>query len=76
MGNYNKIMQYFWLAAAVLITLFVTIKGFMEGFDRWYQFYIFAVIALLMFLVRRWMMKRMIKHIAFLEEQKRQQNQG
>ena len=76
MGIYNKIMHYFWMAMAILITVFVTIMGFREGFDRWYQFYIFAVIALLMYLLRRWMMKRMIRHLAFLEEQKKQQNQG
>lgn len=75
MGIYNKIMLYFWLVMSVLIVIFVTIMGAKEGFDRWYQSYVFAVIALLMYIVRRWMMKRMVRHMAFLEEQQRQQNQ-
>jgi len=76
MGIYNKIMHYFWMAMAILITVFVTIMGLKEGFDRWYQFYLFAVIALLMYLLRRWMMKRMMRHIAFLEQQKKDQGQA
>ena len=76
MGIYNKLMLYFWLAMSILITVFVTVMGIREGFDRWYFYYAFGFIALLMFIVRRWMMKRMVKHLAFLEEQKNQQNQA
>jgi len=73
MGIYNKIMLYFWLAMFVVIAAVVTFMGFREGFERWAFYYVFAVIALLMYIVRRWMMKRMIKHLAWMEEQKKQQ---
>lgn len=58
---------------AVIITIFVTVMGFREGFGRWYFYYIFAFIALLMYIVRRWMIKRMHKHMEFLQQQQNQQ---
>jgi uncharacterized membrane protein len=73
MNFYNKIMLYFWFAMFLVTTLTVTYRGFMGGFDRWYFYYIFGILALLMFLVRRWMLKRMKKHLEFLEEQKNKQ---
>lgn len=73
MGIYNKIMLYFWLAMFVVIAAVVTFMGFREGFERWAFYYVFAVIALLMYIVRRWMIKRMIKHLAWMEEQKKLQ---
>ncbi len=67
-------MLYFWLGMAIISTIFITVMGFREGFDRWYFYYIFSFIALLMYVVRRWMLKRMVKHMAFLEEQNNQRN--
>ena len=75
MGGYNKIMLYFWFSMFVLITGIVTYMGITEGFERWSFYYIFGGLALLMFLVRRWMMKRMKKHMEWLEEQRQQNNQ-
>jgi SNF family Na+-dependent transporter len=72
MEFYNKIMLYFWLSMFVLITGVVTFMGVQYGFERWYFYYVFALLALLMFVVRRWMMRRMKKHLEFLEEQKKQ----
>ena len=72
MGIYNKIMLYFWLAMAIFIFIGVTVMGIKSGFDRWYHFYLFGVISLFMFIVRRWMLKRMERHLLFLEEQKNQ----
>ena len=66
-------MLYFWLAMTVLIVVVVTVMGFREGFERWYFYYVFAFISLLMYVVRRWMLKRMVKHLAWMEEQKKQQ---
>lgn len=74
MGIYNKFMLYFWLALSVLTTIFVTIMGIREGFDRWVLYYIFAFVGLMMYIVRRWMLKRMVKHMEFLEQQKNQQS--
>lgn len=70
MTLYNKIMLYFWLFAAILIFLVVTYMGFTEGFDVWAYYYVFDAIALMAFLSRRWMMKRMEKnHAEFYENQ-------
>jgi hypothetical protein len=70
METYNKIMLYFWLLAAVLTALIVTIMGFVEGFDRWSLYYVFAGMAALMYFFKRWMMRRMQQHLAYLEKQK------
>ncbi len=70
METYNKIMHYFWLAASILTTIIVTIMGFVEGFDRWSLYYVFAGMSALMYLFKRWMMKRMQRHIEYLEQQK------
>jgi len=51
-------MLYFWLAAAVLITIVVTVMGFKDGFDVWAYYYTFAAVATLAYLSRRFMMKR------------------
>lgn len=64
MRTYNKIMQYFWLLMAIAITAFVTYKGSAEGFDRWSPIYIFAALALVIFLLRRFMMKKVERHYA------------
>lgn len=72
MGIYNKVMLYFWLVMAIFIFVGVTVMGLKSGFERWYHFYLFGAISLLMFFVRKWMMKRMERHLLFLEEQKRQ----
>ncbi len=70
METYNKIMLYFWLAASILTTIIVTIMVFLEGFDRWSLYYVFAGMSALMYLFKRWMMKRMQRHIEYLEQQK------
>lgn len=70
METYNKIMLYFWLAASILTTIIVTIMGFVEGFDRWSLYYVFAGMSALMYSFKRWMMKRMQRHIEYLEQQK------
>lgn len=59
MQTYNKIMLYFWLAAAILIFAVVTVMGFKDGFEVWAFYYIFSGVATMAFLSRRWMMKRM-----------------
>ncbi|MCR9174058.1 MAG: hypothetical protein NXI10_16265 [bacterium] len=59
MNTYNKIMLYFWLTAAILIFVIVTIMGIKDGFDVWAFYYILGGIASMAYLSRRWMMKRM-----------------
>jgi SNF family Na+-dependent transporter len=69
MKVYNKVMLYFWLAASIITFIIVTFKGINEGFERWSVYYLFSAIALLMFFVRRWMLKRMEKHLEYLKSQ-------
>lgn len=65
-------MLYFWLLMAVFLFIVVTYMAISEGFRKWSFYYVFAGIALLMFIVRRWMIKRMEKHMKYLEEQQAQ----
>ncbi len=74
MRIYNKVMLYFWMALFVISMVTVTYMGFKEGFERWVFYYTFSAIALLMFFVRKFMMKRMEKHLTFLENQKNKNN--
>ncbi len=67
-------MQVFWLAMATVIAVSVTYKGFTEGFDRWALYYIFALLAVTMFFMRKYMMNRMKKHQQFLDEKHRKEN--
>lgn len=71
MEVYNKIMLYFWLVAGILSFIGITIMGFIEGFELWVFYYIVSIICFFMFLTRKWMLKRMEKHMQFLEEQKK-----
>ena len=74
MKTYNKIMLYFWLATSIFIFIAITYLGFTEGFRRWGSYYFIAILAFLMYFMRKWMMKRQIRHEAFLEEQKKTSN--
>jgi hypothetical protein len=71
MGTYNKIMEWFWLGVTILIIVSVTVFGFMDGFERWVYYYFLAVFSLFTFLMRRFMRKRMEKHLEWLEQQKK-----
>ena len=64
-------MLYFWLVAAMLIFLVVTEMGLAHSWKMGCYDYLCAGLSLLMFLGRRWMMKRMERHIEFLEQQKK-----
>ena len=74
MRFYNKIMLYFWLVAGILIFIVVTVMGFKEGFKIWNYYYLFSGLAILMFIVRRWMMKRMYRHLNEMAQQKEAEN--
>lgn len=70
MRTYNKIMLYFWLFISVLLFIVITYMAISEGFKKWSFYYVFAFLALFAFLTRRWMMRRMEKHVQYMEEQK------
>jgi hypothetical protein len=65
-------MLYFWLAVAAVIIVGTTymVLTVDNGFKRYGYSYIFSGIAILMFLFKRWMMKRVEKHMEFLASQK------
>ena len=71
MGMYNKLMLRFWLVISIIIPIIVTYLCITEGFKTWASYYVLAVLAFMMYIVRKWMMKRMEKHLQFLEEQKK-----
>jgi len=52
-------MLYFWLVAAIAIIVIVTVMGFKDSFEVWGYYYVLAAIAIMAFLSRRWMMKRL-----------------
>lgn len=62
-------MLYFWLLAAIGSFAVVTFNGITQGFSRWSMYYTFTLIAIVMFIMKRSMMKRFEKHQAFLNEQ-------
>jgi len=70
MNIYNKIMRFFWLFAAISLTLIITYLSISEGFNKWGYYYVFVIVSFGMFLFKSYMMKRMERHIKFLEEQK------
>lgn len=74
MELYNKIMVKFWLFASVLIFIVVTFMGFKDGWAVWVYYYSASAMALMMFFFKRWMMKRMAKHIEFMEKKKAEEN--
>lgn len=76
MKGYNRVMEIFWLSIGMLIIIIVTVMGFMYGFDRWWQSYIFAILALGSYLLRRYMRKRMEKHMGFLQNEEQNEKQG
>ncbi len=76
MERYNQIMLYFWLVVGVLALIVVTYFGSVEGFGKWSYYYIFPGLCLLMFLMRRYMMRRMQRHIEYMEEQEKQKRAG
>lgn len=59
MKNLNRIMEFFWLALAILSALgaiyYINVLGWDEG---WY-FLLFPLVALMMFLYRRGMRSRL-----------------
>lgn len=68
MDVYNRIMLYFWLSVTIISGVTITYMSFREGFDHWYPYYIVPSVSLMMYIVRKWMMKRMQKHLKYLEE--------
>jgi Ca2+/H+ antiporter len=69
MNKYNQLMLKFWLVVSIVLPLVITYFVITDGFKKWGQYYVLAIFTFLMYIVRRWMMKRMQKHLEFLEDQ-------
>lgn len=63
-------MLYFWLAAAIIIFIFISYMSYTDGIKKWGFYYAFVVTSLSMYFFKRWMMSRMEKHMKYMEEQK------
>lgn len=70
MQLYNKIMLYFWLYMSIAIFIFISYMSYTDGIKKWGYYYVFVVTSLAMFFFKKWMMRRMEKHLEFLEGQK------
>lgn len=66
MKTYNRIMELFWLSTGIIIILLVTYMCLKENFSSWAIYYVFALMALGTFFMRRFMRKRMEKHQEYL----------
>jgi flagellar biosynthesis protein FliQ len=71
MQLYNKIMLYFWLVVGIVSLIVVSFNCITVGVDKWGLYFSMPLIAFLMFFFKRWMMKRMEKHMKFLESQQK-----
>jgi cell division protein FtsW (lipid II flippase) len=70
METYNKIMKYFWLGFAIVTFALVTYLCVVDDYKTWIYYYVFTIIALLMYFMKVWMSNRMQKHLQYLEDQK------
>lgn len=59
-------MELFWLSMGIIIIILVTIMCLKENFSSWAIYYVFALMALGTYFMRRFMRKRMERHQAFL----------
>ena len=62
-------MKYFWLGLAIVSFVVVTYYCIKEDCKTWFLYYVFPVIALLMYLMKVWMTRQMEKHAKYMEEQ-------
>lgn len=72
-SRYNQLSGYLWLVIAGLSFLTITYKIATEGAQTWLPYFIIPVMALLMYFTKRWMMKRMYRHLQEMAEQKKEQ---
>lgn len=73
-SQYNKLSGYLWLAIAALSFLAITYKVATEGAQTWVAYYIVPVMALLMYGTKKWMMKRMQRHLEAMAQEKKEEN--
>jgi hypothetical protein len=69
MENYNRIMTYVWLIAGVSIFILTSIMSLTDDVRKWGVYYLFSLISFGMFFLKRWMTKRMKRHLDFIQKQ-------
>lgn len=60
-----------WLLIAIVVFTITTYMCITDDYRQWMYYYAIVGIALVMYFVKRYMMKRMEKHLEFLEQEKR-----
>jgi hypothetical protein len=73
-SRYNQFSGYFWLLITGLSFLVITYKIITEGPQTWLPYYVVPIMALLMYFTKRWMMKRMYRHLNEMAQQKEAEN--
>ena len=67
-------MLKLWLVASIALPIVITYLVIRDGFDKWGAYYILAAFTFVIYLLRRFMMKRMEKHLQFRQEKKEAEN--
>ena len=67
-------MRLFWLVIAIALSILITYLCLTQGFNKWGFYYVFVLISFGMFFFKSYMMKRMEKHLQYLEEQRQKAN--
>ncbi|MFM8595774.1 MAG: hypothetical protein ACKOBN_01615 [Flavobacteriales bacterium] len=67
-SRYNVISGYFWLAIAAISFIVVCYKIATEGPQTWIAYFIIPAMALIMYFTKKWMMKRMQKHLQEMKD--------
>ncbi|MEY3075241.1 MAG: hypothetical protein RJB25_882 [Bacteroidota bacterium] len=73
-SRYNQFSGYFWLLIAGLSFIVITFKMITEGPETWLAYYVVPVMALLMYFTKKWMMKRMQRHLEEMARDKKDDN--
>lgn len=72
-SQYNKMSGYLWLVIAGLSFIAITYKIATEGAQTWLAYYVVPVMALLMYGTKKWMMKRMQRHLEEMAQHKNEE---
>jgi len=67
-------MLKLWFVAAIATPIVVTYLVIRDGFEKWGAYYVLAAFTIVIYLLRRYMMKRMEKHLQYLKEKGESQN--
>jgi len=71
MEKYNQFMLKLWLVASIVIPIVVTYQVYKHGFKEYGGYYILAAFTIAIYFLRRYMMKRMEKHLQYMKEQEK-----